>query len=472
MKSSQRKRHNISKRRSSKIQRGGKVLGSGAYGCVIHPNISCKGIPSSVSHVSKIVNKHITDVEEQIIDDLGITKIPEYNKYFVVTEEKCELYTPNLITLSYDTRKDMETCTKKRHPSNFVHYIQRYGGTTFIDFHNANYQKKTIRDMIPYYYQLLEIAGVLQMSGIVHRDIKMDNIVINEEEGRLRLIDFGMACNISERDNVMKPALYARNFDSTYDAGYYIWPADYYLFYYRPFIVTHEDYEETRVRLEGNLRKLGSSHFDAYYDNLSRKLLYTHKEDKRTHPYYQAYMDDCKRIASVRNQLTAMTDLNEKWKGILDWKNQVNKSIDLYSIGVVIAVSMSALNMDKETTSDDEMVFINELYSFILDEVLCQYSPDRISVASAIDYFTELCQQYGISIQHPSKSVVKGKTMRSVRSDAMSDASAMSDDEGLFITPTGNTPYTPVEFTRRRQPMNVPKGPSKRRTTSHGRYER
>jgi serine/threonine protein kinase len=407
------------------------------------------------------------DVEEEIIDDLGITKIPEYNKYFVVTEEKCELYTPNLITLSYDTRKDMETCTKKRHPSNFVHYVQQFGGTAFIDFHNANYNKKTIRDMVPYYYQLLEIAGILQMNGIVHRDIKMDNIVINEEEGRLRLIDFGMACNISERDNIMKPALYARNFDSTYDVGYYIWPADYYLFYYRPFVVAHEDYEETRVRLEGKLRNLGSSHFHAYFDNLTRKLLYTHNEDKRTHPYYKAYMDSCKKIASMRNQLTAMSDINEKWKGILGWKNQVNKSIDLYSIGIVIATNMSALNFDN--VSQVEEKFINELYSYIFLNILCQYSPDRVSVASAIDYFTELCQKYGISIR-PSD-----KHDDDMNRNSMSDTDAMGDDEGLFVTPTGNTPYTPVEYKHKKSSAStkkVPMRPSKRRGTSHGRYER
>ena len=44
--------------------------------------------------------------------------------------------------------------------------------------------------------KLLESCIHIHKKGIIHRDIKPDNILINQTTGELKLIDFGLAKNL------------------------------------------------------------------------------------------------------------------------------------------------------------------------------------------------------------------------------------------------------------------------------------
>lgn len=46
--------------------------------------------------------------------------------------------------------------------------------------------------------ELAQVLGELHKAGIVHKDIKPDNIQYNEESGHIQLIDFGISTRPSE----------------------------------------------------------------------------------------------------------------------------------------------------------------------------------------------------------------------------------------------------------------------------------
>lgn len=48
--------------------------------------------------------------------------------------------------------------------------------------------------------QLCEAVSHIHAQGIIHRDIKPDNILYNTESGDIKLIDFGLAKNLNKVD--------------------------------------------------------------------------------------------------------------------------------------------------------------------------------------------------------------------------------------------------------------------------------
>jgi casein kinase II subunit alpha len=67
--------------------------------------------------------------------------------------------------------------------------------------HMYLYKKLTDLDVRYYIYRILEVrifallpgARLLQQSGVIHRDIKPHNIMIDHAQKKLRIIDWGLA---------------------------------------------------------------------------------------------------------------------------------------------------------------------------------------------------------------------------------------------------------------------------------------
>ncbi|KAF8659769.1 hypothetical protein HU200_058231 [Digitaria exilis] len=71
------------------------------------------------------------------------------------------------------------------------------GPTTLVDVMSARHGEADVRRMMR---QLLEGADAMHRRGIVHRDIKPHNILVDVNGGALRICDLGVATYVGERD--------------------------------------------------------------------------------------------------------------------------------------------------------------------------------------------------------------------------------------------------------------------------------
>jgi len=78
--------------------------------------------------------------------------------------------------------------------SNFVYIIMEYGGKTLLEYT----QKYSLgeRQAKHIFKQLLNVLKYMGKNNICHRDIKLENILIDKKLN-IKLIDFGLACELT-----------------------------------------------------------------------------------------------------------------------------------------------------------------------------------------------------------------------------------------------------------------------------------
>jgi hypothetical protein len=67
------------------IQKGGKVIASGGFGCIFEPALKCVNGPSTGELTKLMTKKHAEDEYNQIQDFKKILEnIPNYSEYFLI----------------------------------------------------------------------------------------------------------------------------------------------------------------------------------------------------------------------------------------------------------------------------------------------------------------------------------------------------------------------------------------------------
>ena len=364
-----------SKRSSRRGQRkkGGDIIGRGAFGCVVKPNISCPNTISSDKYISKLVDADTGDDEYDIVENLGIKQIKDYDKYFIVNIDRCVIYDERI------PRDDYNACKEIKNTDNFVNNIQIFGGLSLDKIRMIGSELRNIREMVPYYYQLLEILNILQYNDIAHCDIKEGNIVIDINEKKLRLIDFGLSCHINEVKNNYK--LFRNNFGYAYEEGYYIWPAEATLF----------EYDNI-----GNIKKIKDitdKFIATQYNGVNEYIASFYNE-------HSHYLPNLPKIEMIRMLYKKSLDsikekFNDRKRSLIDIKTEINSGVDLYSVGITIIIDL--YQIIEPTLPRSDLKLIEDLFILIINEIFIkQDSSLRINIEQFKRYFVELCKKHGV----------------------------------------------------------------------------
>lgn len=197
-----------------------RIISQGSYGCVFRPGYMCdgKGVTTN-KYITKIqknteISKHETAIGEKI------QNIPNYQEYYAPVLKSCN------VSLSTISEKDVEKCkiiTNKtavttsalKYESNKLRYV----GKNSLLKHLLNvYNKRPsgiVRTMVESHRTLLTGFKKLSEAGIIHYDVKENNIICDDKTGGPIIIDFGLSIDVK---NISK---------NDYRDAFYIYSADY-----------------------------------------------------------------------------------------------------------------------------------------------------------------------------------------------------------------------------------------------------
>lgn len=148
------------------------------------------------------ISRQFTDVEILSESDVNIVaKAKRYGRWWLLKglrkEVACESVYRQML------RKELEVVMKLQHPciptAMGLEYVESIGecivmeyvdGVTLSEWLSERHDRKVCRRIA---MKLVELVGYIHMNGVVHRDLKPDNILIARNGENVHVIDFGLA---------------------------------------------------------------------------------------------------------------------------------------------------------------------------------------------------------------------------------------------------------------------------------------
>jgi len=208
------RKYKKSSRRRKTHKHGGKVIGSGGYGCVFRPSLRCTGTRKRASKtISKLMlNKYVKREYMEITKYLPILrKIPDYKNYFII--EGANICQPAPLTQmdlnNFDTKckvlrkRDINAKNINNNLDKISSINLQDGGVELGTYIYSGLSLDGMKDLNALMIQLL-VHGILPMNKyhVYHADIKEANIVVDVSSKYVRLIDWGLSMYTANGKNI------------------------------------------------------------------------------------------------------------------------------------------------------------------------------------------------------------------------------------------------------------------------------
>jgi serine/threonine protein kinase len=171
------------------LQKGGALIGKGAYGCVYYPALPCKH--------QKQYNQMYANSVMKLTDEPGINEIeisaslryidPKGNYFLPLQCETCEIDHDHQLVKGCDLYQQVSNYSRGK----FKGYFSLYGGPSLSDILKEK-RPLTIEIVWRWLSYLIESLNILNSAQITHNDVTVKNIVIGSDN-LPRLIDFGIS---------------------------------------------------------------------------------------------------------------------------------------------------------------------------------------------------------------------------------------------------------------------------------------
>ena len=294
-----------------------KKIGEGSFGCVFKPSIKCKNheIEYDINNISKLMIDN--EVDDEMLKYKEIQKIDKEQK-FHLSPDTC------IPDDSWETKQAVLECTDSNKIlgdyDNYKLFVMKYGGPSLtqyfrIPMENTFENRERINNFWINSIELFNGLILFLENGIVHHDLKPDNIVYDESINSVKIIDYGL---MQYKDKMIRKSEESRYNNSKFHFNY---PLETALYNKNTFLTIKKTGDISSERVQHYFR---DEIKDSYHYALSGLMTYIKNED--LHPQIEY---------SIENGFYDFLD-NAKYDDST-YTLMLNKSIntfDMYGLGM------------------------------------------------------------------------------------------------------------------------------------------
>lgn len=170
-------------------QVGGRLLGTGVYGCTFEPAPRCAGgsVFKTIAGMPAVGKVVIEDIEDELSIGRAIMGLPLAKQYFALPTQSCKPEIPI-------QDPDAGSCDVLKQPfASPQMLIMPSAGEQLLRY--AGNLPRLAVNFDRLFTHLLEGAVIYQRAGYVHNDIHMGNVLV-DSVGVPRFIDFGLGFRV------------------------------------------------------------------------------------------------------------------------------------------------------------------------------------------------------------------------------------------------------------------------------------
>lgn len=315
--------------------RGGRYLGEGTYGCTLEPAPTC--IDSEQHHTSMrkrpkppLVGKIFTSTSaaiEEWATATALAKIDPNQEFTVYPLAHCRTSERMIKAVGESDRCEIMRSDKTQ--AQPIDMLEMPNGGVTLDTFVA--QNRPSPDMVA--KVLLPVFRGMQKlvrHGIVHQDLKFDNILYSPEAGRARIIDFGLQVPLRNALSPSKNPYIASN--------YWLHPPEYK-------VITFMQQGEWQPMTTQSILKIIKGH-------LATLQLKFSSTDKRT--LYELLLNggvySKKEYVDAYTRFVEQMLLKKQKRGMLAYLQKHPNRIDVYSLGITLMYLTSSMTMTNTRT--------------------------------------------------------------------------------------------------------------------------
>jgi serine/threonine protein kinase len=422
--------------------KGGKIIGEGSYGCVHKPSLHClNNLNKEINYkdyVSKIMKTK--EAQTELKEFVVIGSYDPENEYHLGMPILCQPeLTDIIINKEISKCKYIKSSEVTAKPDNYKILLIKFGGPDLKNLCNTELKKylstkarvKTDKFWLEVHH-LLKGLKFFRDNGLVHNDIKPQNILFNMKTGKLTYIDFGL---MRSKQDIISSSKKSDNFLGIYHWSY---PFDCGLMNknkynaYKDLSVTRKNAYKTQlsemiiIKKDSSIRNSSSKNtFDMSIKNPNAfNILFAYINPDGTtatkYGYIEYFFDGMNNLIS-----------KDSYDANLD---RIADSIDVYGLGFTLQYILNCFH--KQNAID--IGFFTRLSTFF--HKMYDFNPEtrEINIASLINEYETILLETGV-LTRLKKSFVNNaivnKNLKLVKSsNSRSNAKSLSHALEKFAT--------------------------------------
>ena len=434
-----------------------EVAGEGTYGCVHKPQLNCVGeAPAPSNKLSKLMKDEEATSE---FKEYGIMEnIDPKHNFYLGSPKMCK------VDINLYNKNSADKCKRlKASDAEIINNLAQYtlmimedGGDNLEDFAEKAQEwplsKENSQRIEKFWLEAHRaLAGVKAFLdyGVVHHDLKPQNLVYNAETGRINFIDFGL---MTKKETILQQAA-----ASKYGLSIYHWsfPLDTNFLNRKNYNKIANYSEEAKEKYIKNIAKNLNNKKDSAGISAIKYFLY-----HSTNISGEVLNRDKITVNTIKN--FGETILHQIVPGDAQYKIMLNKcadTIDIYGVGLGLLFVLKSLHpaMDPKLVSELEPLLLDMVNANLLDRVDINTALNRyegiLEKCKILDKYNKHFENHVLS-DGPIIPLVLEKKIESIKTSSVS-ISPQKMSQILEEDPEALEPETSAQQTMGRKTSSI-----------------